>query len=375
MTIKFLQNRLNNRQFLTPPYPHWGSIGKGKMALSKNNTLYPTETSYFNFTLNAGFEDLAPAITSLYGHEPLSLDVLVLPMRSTYDPAKGETPVDCFAPSSMQAWAKAKGNDLPKLMTECDSHTVIRVFDTAEKRHIQNPNTPCGFNHETGQCAKGCKATMRFFIILPDLCRAVQAMGYFTLTVHGKDDITDVMSKFGQMGEGIGDVTWRFSRSPKKITFTDTDGTKKEKTHYPISVSALIQLGGGMSNLLAHLMGGGNGQNTAQLTSGDEIRFDVNFSADDELDDEAPEPKTYTDESVRMVMGYVWDGGHHVKDTDVLRELGFKTWADLRSGWKDKYARYMPRDANGDFAPVNKEMMCRIIADAYLDRVNVAPRL
>lgn len=373
MAILYIQNQVNNRQFITPPYPNWGNIGKGKIAVSqKTGKPYPTETPHFNFTFGAGYEDLAPFVTRLYGQEPMSLDVIVLQMRNTVDSSKGETIVDLFAPSSMQAWAKSKyDNDKRTLMTECDSHTVSRVFNPETKRHDYNPAVPCGFDPKTGECNNGCKATMRFLVVLPDLCREVGAMGYFTLTVHGKDDIKDVTSKFMQVGEGIGNITWRFNRVKKTAKFIE-NGQPKEKTHYPVNVESLIRLGGGVNNLIAQLTGG---DDTPRLAN-------VNYRADGVMSSEndftppnmsdvikGEGVRVYTDESVKLVMATVNATYPNVDDTSVLQTLGFESWGALRTGWKMSYPQTLPTNEQGEVLPITRNQMCDIIARTYLQMV------
>lgn len=349
MAIQFITNRLQNREFEEPPYPHWGNIAKGVKKTTAQGVEYPAETHEYNFSFNAGFEDLHPIVKGLYGDKPTSLDVIVYPTRPTYDPNRDETIVDVYAPASMQQWVKPKGAEIPKLMTECNSHTVKRIFDPATKRYVRNPDVACDFNPETNKCGRGCKPTMRFFIILPDLCREVNALGYFTLTTHGTDDIADVTSKFLQLGDAIGSQTWRFSRSPKNTVYTDPkDGKTKEGICYPINAKALIQLGAGMNNLLAHLMGGGN-QNAPALVQGD-VNKDAHYDYDAPPDDytgypnNEPIPAPVTTEAPplgRMLIEYLRanhrDIAEGVQVSDMLFTLGFESLDDLTQNWGSKY--------------------------------------
>lgn len=341
MAILYIQNQVNNRQFITPPYPNWGNIGKGKIAVSqKTGKPYPTETPHFNFTFAQGYEDLAPFVARLYGQEPMSLDVIVLQMRNTFDPSKGETVVDLFAPSSMQAWAKSKyDGDKRTLMTECDSHTVTRVFNPETKRHDYNPAVQCGFDPKPGECNKGCKATMRFLVVLPDLCREVGAMGYFTLTVHGKDDIKDVTSKFMQVGDGIGNLTWRFNRVPKTVRFVE-DGKQKEKIHHPVNIEALIRLGGGMDNLIAQLIGNPTQADAPRLADThyrtDEYEVSYGGAVNPHIEDKLTNPALWTEQEEqsigRMVMDYLIENYQNVppQPTDIFTEFGWVTsWKQL----------------------------------------------
>lgn len=263
--IEFIEESIQRRKFVTPIYSNWGNIGKGKMAVSaKSGNPYPIETPHYNFTLKAGFEDLGRTIVELYGSEPMSLDFVIEPMMTEESlPLIPNTTqkdyVAMYMPNYMQAWAKSQYGDKRTMMIECTSKDVVRVFNPQTKRHdYATPEQPltavCGFDPKTNKCNKGCVPTARLFVILPALCKEVGAIGYFTMTIHGKDDLKGMIPKLRVAGKSIGSFVWRFNRVKKMTIFPDEkDGGKlKEKEHYPIEIKALIPFNG-VGSLLPQL--------------------------------------------------------------------------------------------------------------------------
>lgn len=330
MSIRFLDN--SPSQFIRPIYPQWGNIGMGQMQVSSKGNSYPTETPHFVFKLNAGYEDLQPIIARLYGEQPMSLDMAFL--QIVYH----QNPVEAFMPNSMQAWAKSKHDPNKRTLTiECDSETVIRVFDYQTKKHIYEPNHKCGWDGKA--CQHGCKPTARLRVVLPALVNEVDMVGYFEMTLHGLDSIRAMLGAFRQLDNNIGTSILRITRTPKTMTYTDPqDGKTKERKFHPISSAVLIGQYEGI------MLGSGNvvsGQLPAPQPRHDDVNTGSDYTDDDYQDDSedvpmspppAPEKPTLEQVTIR----YLYDKGYQVTSANILDLLGYETWDELYNTWQGK---------------------------------------
>jgi hypothetical protein len=327
MPIKHIQTKIQNVRFIQPIYPKFGSIGMGKMAVSqKSGNPYPTETPHYVFSFEQGYEDLAPFVSQLYGNEPMSLDVVFMPMTNDTNP------LERFMPNSMQAWTKSKFDPNKRTLTvECDGENVMRVFDYQTKRHVWQPEHACGYDDKKGECAHGCKPTARLRLGLPALYQELGVKGYFEMTLHGVDSIKNLLVALGQAKNNIGDVVWRMTRAPKTISYTDSKDQKvKERTYHPIASIKVI----------------GAHAETPMITSTPRPALaDVNTSSDYddsgvyEDDNTPPLPELTpvpvpTQSLAQLVVAYIHDKGYtHVQASDVLTVLGYTSWDDLRERW------------------------------------------
>jgi len=374
MTIKYIERRVAQATFIKPIEPEWGGIGKGRMETAKSGKLYPTETPHFNFRFTHGNEDLAPIVKEIYGDAPMSLDLMVLAVTTHTDP------IERYMPNSMQLWAKSQYDDKRTLMLECDSETVTRAWNAGTKRHDYAPDMPCGFDSTTNKCSKGCKPTARLLVVLPALCQAVQAIGYFSLTIHGNDDIKDIISKFGRAGEHIPLITWRFNRVPKTASFPDEkdNGKMKERIHHPIQIEALNRYGG--VNGLVNALVSGN-QTTApalppvtMTQSGgydDSVEYEeAPLYFDEELaNTPAPTPKPTTQGNEQfstkgLAMAIIRSLREHhrahsegVGITDILNTLGSNDLEDLGKAWERQ------------FPTLTQDGFAKVIADEFVTKI------
>jgi hypothetical protein len=284
-------------------------------------------------------------VKEIYGDAPMSLDLMVLAVTTHADP------IERYMPNSMQLWAKSQYDDKRTLMLECDSETVTRVHNATTKRHEYAPNVICGFDPKTSKCSRGCKPTARLLVVLPALCQAVQAIGYFSLTIHGNDDIKDIISKFGRAGENIPYITWRFNRVPKTATFPDEkdNGKIKERVHHPIQIEALNRYGGVVS--LVNSLASGNTTNAPALPS---VTARVDVYEGDGYDEDVPyfdeglapiePPAPVKTDNKQLALAIIQDlrkfhraHSEGIQISDILMTLGFTDIDDLVMSWDEKY--------------------------------------
>ena len=375
MPIKHIQTRLSNRQFNRPPFPEWGNIGKGTKATAQSGKLYPVETPHYNFTYNAGFEDLAPYITSLYGDKPMILDVFLYAMKAD------DNPVERVMPTSMQSWAQSKHDPNKRtLMYECDGEVISRVWNNTSKQHDRNPTSPCGYDPDTRTCKHGCKETARLFVILPALCETVGTLGYFTMTLHGTTDIMNLSSVFTTMGERVTECLWRFERVQATTRYPDATGAMKERQHYPIQASVLNMQGGlgamlgAMTNAPQIADSNADVNNRAGLlTGGDvfplgsDIPDDMGYTGVvyEEYEQPTPQPAPQPNNASSTLATVLSITG--ATESQVLEVLGFRTWDNLKQGFGKLYPTYWLRDENGAYLPMSQDLLAQAIAQAYKD--------
>jgi hypothetical protein len=276
------------------------------------------------FKLADGYNDISSIIHNLYGEKPMSLDMAFLPIAIDPDP------IETYMPNSMQAWAKSKIDpDKRTLMVECDSQTVIRVFDTQTKKHVYDPPQTCGWDGKA--CTNGCRPTARLRVVLPALVNEVSVIGYFEMTLHGLDSIRTMLSAFHQLGDRIGTSILRVSREPKTMTFTDPkDGKVKERQFHPITRVVLI---GHYDGLVL-----GAGASEHQLpTPRTETR--VNTSSHDDLPKSLTTPTETANKPTldELTIRYLHEQGYtDITSNHVLDVLGYNSWYELYSTWDGK---------------------------------------
>lgn len=341
--IKYIQTKLNTG-YITPPFPQWGVISKG-IKVEKGGKFYPSETPHFNFNFLVEGHELSHALHYLYGDNPLQFEGVLYPQRI------GVPPIEAFVPSSMQAWATSKLDPTKRtLMVECDGETVSRKFNTQTKHHEGGEGHSCEFNLETRQCGHGCKPTCKLVIILPELCKLVGEIGYFTMTLHSWGDILNITRIAQRVGDNVGTCLWRFYREPAVLRYTDASGAHERK-HYPVK-AVLAKFGMDLSKLFSTqpiLEPSQSSQDTPLLEDKPDVYLDepdevvevvddtpdVNHSSHSKKPMNAPTGTQSNGTSLLSQVCEYLDFQHHldVSPENVLEILGYADEAELIRKW------------------------------------------
>lgn len=338
--IKYIQTKLNQGH-IAPPFPQWGTIGKGTK-VEKQGKSYPAETPHFNFNIRAGLEFLSSSIHQLYGEKPMQFEALIYPQTNS------SSVTEALIPSSMQVWAGSKFDPAKRtLMTECDGETVLRKFDSQTKQYIKGID--CGFDHKTRQCSHGCKPTCKLVLILPELCKMVGQIGYFTMTLHSWGDILSITKTINHVGNEAGACLWRFLRQQATARYIDDNGAHERK-HYPVKI-VLVRGGLFLNEMLQAPIANAQMLVSGELNDEGEQHSITSLSVTD-VDSELPietdvnhgshaqasSPRTGTESDnehlINMVCDYLLSKYNiSTTKTDVLSVLGYRNTQELIDNW------------------------------------------
>lgn len=113
-----------------------------------------------------------------------------------------------------------------KLVHQCDEETQFKHFDAAAGRTVDTPIACARANG--GQC--GCKMVAWFDIILPDFCRQVGRVGYFTVHTQSEYDIWALRKWFRDIETlhqgSVSGIPLVLGRAPRevRIRYQDKNG-------------------------------------------------------------------------------------------------------------------------------------------------------
>lgn len=145
----------------------FGTIRKG---LPPDSAGRMTDLTYFRSTFYPEYAGLASAFDEMFGSQPETIEPLFL---------IGDTALEAF-----DYWMEE--HTKTKTIHKCDEITQVQHFVPATGKNSFEP-TACirGENHDGCKC----KPTARFHVILPEFCRLVSRIGYFTVHTTSIYDI------------------------------------------------------------------------------------------------------------------------------------------------------------------------------------------
>jgi len=267
-----------------PTFPKVGDIRKGA---PKGEKRPGRDLDYFRYVPIEGEEEAAETFHAYYGNEPREINIF-LPFDD----------VD----RNFEAWMEA--HTAGALQCRGDGETCHLWRDEGGEMH-REPR-PCG---EYDIC-KGCKATGRLKVIIPELRR----LAYVTVHTTSKWDISEITENLRAlrqlMDNGLKGIPLVLKRRPREISTPRDNGKRVRMTKWLLSIEAdqrwvdqsLRQLEYAATPGPPRLEAGEDEGRGIDLLTGEIVDDDIESGSDGAPEQEAADP-------VGIAMAYVTEKG------------------------------------------------------------------